>query len=213
MKISQAIPILQSSVPCDWHQTAFSPIIPFGHNFASLNTGAVVSPKLTTPGLESVLPSTVLDNSVGACWSFRGNAGTFGVVLDTASVVPSHIIIQHRHFNSTMSLSCAPRQVTVWGLVDGDQNMRTYSSSRDALTTRIPPFPIAKGGIFLPLGNIDFDITSRSLRQIFPLRSEVLSWGVDFGVLVFDIRNNWGGDVTSLCSVHVYGQIVSVGTI
>jgi hypothetical protein len=194
---------------CDWHQTVFSPIIPFGHDFASLDTGAVVSRKLTTPGLESIPPSTVLGNSGGECWSFRGNAGTFGVVLDTANVMPSHIAIHHRLFNSTTSLSRAPRQVTVWGMVDGDQNMKTYSSSRRVFTStlsRVPPLSISKRGVFLPLANIDFDITAPSLHQTFPLSSEVQSWGIDFGVIVLDIHSKWGGDVTSLCSVHIYGQ-------
>jgi Sad1 / UNC-like C-terminal len=209
MQITRAI--LPSSMRCDWHQTAFSPLIPLSHDFASLNTGAVVSPKLTTPGFEPVAPSTVLGNSTGACWSFRGNVGTFGLVLDAANVMPSHVVIHHWLFNSTTSLSRAPRQVIVWGMVDGDQNMKAYSSARRAFTShlaRVPPFPISKGGVFVPLGDIDFDITAPSLRQTVPLYSEVRSWGIDFGVLVLDIRSNWGGDVTSLCSVHVYGQIV-----
>ena len=213
MQITRAI--FQSGVQCDWHQTAFSPITRFtsGHDFASLNTGAVVSRRLTTLGFESTPPSTVLNNSAGTCWSFRGTAGTFGVVLDTANVVPSHIVIHHQLFNSTASLSCAPRQVTVWGMVDGDQNMKPYSSSPHAFTStlaRAPPFSISKRGIFLPLADIDFDITAPSLRQTFPLYNEVQSWGIDFGVVVFDIRSNWGSEVTSLCSVHVYGKTVNV---
>ncbi len=209
--------MFQSGVQCDWHQTAFSPIIQFtsGHDFASLNTGAVVSRRLTTLGFESTPPSTVLGNSAGACWLFRGTTGTFGVVLDTANVMPSHIVLHHRLFNSTTSLSRAPRQVTVWGMVDGGQNMKRYSSSPHPFTAtiaRVPPFSISKRGIFLPLANIDFDITAPSLRQSFPLYDEVQSWGIDFGVIVFDIRSNWGGDVTSLCSVHVYGKTVKVDT-
>jgi hypothetical protein len=98
-------------------------------------------------------------------------------------------------------------------MVDGDQNKKTFFSSRRTFTptlSRVPPFPISKGGTFLPLAEIDFDITAPSLRQIFPLYTEVRSWGIDFGVIVFDIRSNWGGDITSLCSVHVYGEIVPV---
>ena len=209
--------IFQPSVQCDWHQTAFSPIIQAisGHNFASLSTGAVVSRRLTTPGFESTPPSTVLGDSAGECWSFHGTVGTFGIVLDTASVVPSHVVIHHRLFNSTTSLSCAPRQVTVWGMMDGDQNMKPYSLSphRFASTlTRAPPFSISKRGIFLHLADFDFDITAPSLRQTFPLYDEVQTWGIDFGVIVFDIRSNWGGDITSLCSVRVYGDLVKVDT-
>ena len=209
--------IFLPGVQCDWHQTAFSPIVQFtnGHNFASLNTGAVVSRRLTTLGFEATPPSAVLGDSTGACWSFSGTAGTFGVALDTANVVPSHIAINHRPSNCTTSLSRAPRQVTVWGMVDGDQNMKPYSSSPHAFTstlTRVPPFSISKRGIFLPLANIDFDITAPSLHQQFPLYDEVKSWGIDFGVIVFDICSNWGGEITSLCSVYVYGKTVKIDT-
>ena len=209
--------IFQSSVQCDWHQTAFSPIIQAisGHNFASLNTGAVVSRRLTTLGFEPTPPSTVLGDSAEACWSFHGTAGTFGVVLDTANVVPSHVVIHQHHqfFNSTASLCRSPRQVTVWGMVDGDQNMKLYSLSPHGLTstlTRAPPLSISKRGMFLPLADIEFDITAPSLSQTFALYNEVKLWGIDFGIIVFDIRNNWGGDTTSLCSVRVYGEIVKV---
>jgi len=121
----------RSGAQCDWHQTAFSPIIKLfsGHDFASLNTGAVVSRRLTMLGFNSTPPSTVLVNAAGECWSFHGTAGTFGVVLDAASIMPSHVMIHHRLFNSMTSLSCAPCQVIVWGMVDRDQNMKPYSSS------------------------------------------------------------------------------------
>ncbi|KAH9019516.1 hypothetical protein EDB85DRAFT_1817267, partial [Lactarius pseudohatsudake] len=155
----------------------------------------------------SVPPSTVLSNTAGACWSFRGNSGTFGIALDTPNVVPSHVVIHHRPFNSTTALSRAPRQVTVWGLVDGEANMKVFSQSRHSFTSTLAGVPrlISKEGTFLPLAEIDFDITARSLRQVFPLYSEALSLGIDFGVIVFDIRSNWGAEITSLCSVRVYG--------
>jgi Sad1 / UNC-like C-terminal len=205
LKITQVT--LRPGLQCDWHQTIFSPVIPFGHNFASLSTGAVVSPKLTTLGAASVPPSTVLmtNNVAGACWSFRGHAGSLGVVLDAPNVTPSQIVMVHWPSNSTDSLSCAPRKVTAWGLVDGDQNMKIYSRSLTR-TFATPPSPISKEGVFLSIGEISFDITARSLRQAFTLNSEMLSWGIDYGVIVFEIHNNWGGDSTELCSVRIYGR-------
>lgn len=192
----------------DWIHTAFSRVIPYGYGCASLNMGAVVAPKLTKSGINSVPPSTVLSNTGGACWSFRGTSGTFGIALDTPMVVLSHIAIRHWPSNSTSTLSLAPRQVNVWGLVDGKANMKIFSQSKHLFTSalaKIPP-PVSKEGVFLPLAEIDYDITARSLYQVFPLYSEVLSLGIDFGVIVFDIRSNWGADVTSLCSVRVYGR-------
>lgn len=208
-KISQTI--LHSGRQCDWHQTAFSCLVPFGHDFASLNAGGMVSPRLTTLPVDLVPPSAVLNGTSEACWSFRGNSGTFGVAFDTPNVMPSHVVIHHWPSNSTVSLSRAPRQLIVWGLVDGEANMKAFSQSRHVLTStlaKVPPFPISKEGVFLPLAEINFDVTAQSLRQAFPLSKGALSWGIDFGVIVFDIRSNWGADTTSLCAVHVYGRTV-----
>ena len=204
--------ILQPGRQYDWYHAASSRIVPFGYARPSLNAGAVVTPKLTTLGTDSVPPSAVLSNATGGCWSFRGNSGTFGIAFDTPNIIPSQVAIRHWPFNSTTSLSRAPRQITVWGLVDGEANLKTFSRSRRSFTSAIERVPrsLSKEGVFLLLAKIDFDITARSLRQVFPLYSEALSLGIDFGVIVFDIHSNWGADVTSLCSVHVYGHTVLV---
>lgn len=205
-KVNQLI--RQSGRQCNWHQTAFSFLIPTGRDFASLNEGGKVSLRLTTPGMGPVPPSAVLNSTTGACWSFRGTSGTFGVTFDVPSVMPSHVVIHHRPCNSmefTDSRACAPHKVIVWGLVDGEANMRTFYRSRRATPTKVPS-SISKEGVFLSLAEIQFDILSRSLRQVFPISDNVLSWGIDFGVVVFDIRSNWGADTTSLCSVRVYGH-------
>jgi hypothetical protein len=213
-KISQ--PILPSGRQCVWHQTVLTYFFPFGRDFASLKAGGMVSPRLTTLGIDSAepaLPSSVLSDTNGACWSFQGNSGTFGVTFDVPNVLPSNVVIHHRRSNSTASLSRAPRQVIVWGLVDGGANTRTFLRSQHTFTptlARAPPSPISKEGVFLPLAEINFDITARSLYQVFPLSNNALSLGIDFGVIVFDIRSNWGADTTSLCSVHVYGRTAPV---
>ena len=91
--------------------------------------------------------------------------------------------------------------------------MKTFSQSRHLLTSApasVPQSLISKAGPFLPLAEIYFDVPVRSQCQVFPLYSEALSLGIDFGVIVFDIRSNWGADITSLCSIHVYGHTVLV---
>lgn len=203
--------VIQSDVRCDY-RSVFSHIIPFGHDFASAQTGAVLAPRLTTPGVESNPLSEISRNPAGACWSFRGNSGTFGVVLNAPNVLPSHVVIQHQPSNSTALLSRAPRQVVVWGLVDGAKNAEAYKRRlRDALAStslKRPPLSMSREGLFLPLAEFVFDITAPSMHQIFPLFDEARSWGIDFGVIVFQVLSNWGADVTSLCSVHVYGCMV-----
>jgi Sad1 / UNC-like C-terminal len=200
--------ILQPGRQCDWHHTAFSSLVPFSYGRTSLNAGAVVTRTLTSSGIDSVHPSTVLNDATEACWSFRGSSGTFGIALDTPNIIPTHVAISHWPFNSTNSLSRAPRQVMVWGLVDGEANLKSFSQIQSSFTSAIAMVPrsLRNEGVFLPLAKIDFDITARSLRQVFPLQSRALSLGIGFGVIVFDIRSNWGASVTSLCSVRVYGH-------
>ncbi len=199
--------ILQHSQMCDWYQTTLSHLIPFGHDFASLNTGTMVSPRLTTIGISSAPPSVVLNNTMGTRWSFHGSTGTIGISFNVSNVMPSHFVIHHWPLDSTVSLSCTPRQVIVWGLVDGEVNMRILSQSQHVFSSTLrPPMSISKEGVFLPLADFDFDITAWSLRQSFPFS---LSWGIDFSIIVFDIRSNWGADITSLCAVHVHGHTVT----
>ncbi|KAH8976807.1 hypothetical protein EDB86DRAFT_2820073, partial [Lactarius hatsudake] len=105
-------------------------------------------------------------------------------------VMPSHVVIHHWPSNSTDCLSCTPCQVTVWGLVDREANMKTFSWSQLAFTStlrKVPPFPISKEGVFVLLAKIDFDITTQSLCQVFSVSDSALSWGIDFGVIVFNI--------------------------
>ena len=95
--------------------------------------------------------------------------------------------------------------------MDGVKNMEAYKRSRDAFASallRHPPFPKPREGLFIPLAEFEFDITAPSMRQAFPLSDEARSSG-NFGVIVFQVRSNWGADVTSLCSVHVHGCTIS----
>jgi hypothetical protein len=103
--------------------------------------------------------------------------------------------MHHQPSNSTALLSRAPRQVVVWGLVDGVKNMKAYKRSRDAFASvllRHPPFPMPREGLFIPLAEFEFDITAPSMRQAFPLSDEAKSSGMDFGVIVLQVRSNWG---------------------
>ena len=151
-------------------------------------------------------------NPARACWSFRGNSGILGIAFSQPDVLLSHVVIHQQPSNSTALLSRAPRQVVVWGLVDGVKNMEAYKLSRDAFASallRHPPFPKPREGLFIPLAEFEFDITAPSMCQASPLSDEARSSGMDFGVIVFEVRSNWGADVTSLCSVHVYGCTIS----
>ena len=141
-------------------------------------------------------------NPADSCWSFRGNSGILGIAFSVPDVLLSHVVIYQQPSNSTALLSRAPRQVLVWGLVDG-VNMEAYKRSRDAFASallRHPPFPKPREGLFIPLAEFEFDITAPSMRQAFPLSDEARSSGIDFGVIVFQVRSNWGADVTSLLS-------------
>ena len=162
----------------DWYHAASSHIVPFGYACPSLNAGAVVTPKLTTLGTNLVPLSAVLSNATGACWSCHGNSGTFGIAFNTPNIIPSQIAICHWPFNPMTSLSCAPHQITVWGLVDGKANLKTFSWSWHSFTSAIERAPqsLSKEGVFLPLAKISFDITARSLHQAFLFMARLYHW-------------------------------------
>ncbi|KAF8269183.1 hypothetical protein EI94DRAFT_1699675 [Lactarius quietus] len=136
--------IIQSDVWCNQFLSWLIPF-PFQHDFASTQTGAVVAPQLTTPGIKSNPLSDISRNPAGACWSFRGNSGTFGIVLSSLNVIPSDVVIQRQLFNSTAFSSRAPHQVIVWGLVDGVKNMEAYEWLHDVFGSfaRRPPLPMS----------------------------------------------------------------------
>ncbi|KAI0054673.1 hypothetical protein BV25DRAFT_1762843, partial [Artomyces pyxidatus] len=152
-------------------------------------------------------PAVVLQDSADddVCWSFSGSFGSFGFTLSTP-IIPTEVVLQTQVHVSSSSKLQAPRTVVVWGLLDGIENiikLQRFTSELMLVKARVPSFPIQGRGTFIPLAHFEFHSDTPS--QTFPVFEEVIHWGLDWGVIVFDIRSNWGASSTSLCQVRVHG--------
>lgn len=219
-------------------------------DYALYSAGGRVIPSLTTEPLEirpeglfsqilgllaaeeTVIgkpPVTALHHEIhdGQCWPFQGSDGQLGVVL-SAPVFVSEISIDHVPKAVASDLRSAPREMEVWGLVEGEDNLvkvkawleRKEASRKeeaelfgepldgpDAGRDEIPPASLPSGAPYIRLASFTYDIHAPKHVQTFPIREEVAGLGVDFGVVVLRVKSNWGRDeFTCLYRFRVHGQ-------
>ncbi|KAI5989704.1 hypothetical protein EDD15DRAFT_2171056 [Pisolithus albus] len=188
--------------------------------YASLRAGGDIVLPLTTPtilprgslvhrllhgGPQPGSPWAALDDDTRSqsCWLLGGNSGQLGVSLPRVVRI-SHVVVDHI-VSDTLT---APRQMILWGLVDGRENLALSRALR-ANSLDIPEkrtFPAISGGFpFIPLSYFEYNAHASNLTQTFPVFPFVLDSGLDFGVVVLEILGNWGGMSTCLYRFHVYG--------
>jgi len=175
---------------------------PFGHGFA---TGL--------PPVTALHP----DLNLGRCWSFAGSQGQLAVVL-ARSVHISEITIDHAR--PAFDERSAPKRIAAWGFVEGADNLEKYNAYRQAqeehraqevLDGRIPePEPVLKGaprGVpYLHLTTVAYDVHASSHIQTFQIPQEIQDLGIDMGVVLFEIQENWGDEqYTCVYRVRVHG--------
>ncbi|KAI6027731.1 hypothetical protein PISMIDRAFT_115906, partial [Pisolithus microcarpus 441] len=138
-----------------------------------------------------------------SCWLLGGNSGQLGVSLPRVVRI-SHVVVDHI-VSDTLT---APRQMILWGLVDGRENLALFRALR-ANSLDIPEkrtFPAISGSFsFIPLSYFEYNTHASNLTQTFPVFPFVLDSGLDFGVVVLEILGNWGGMSTCLYRFRVYG--------
>jgi len=188
-------------------------------DFAYLGGGGRVLPSLTMPPAmyqeNSWSPLRSPQNSpsisitqsleMNSCWRFKGSSGQIGIILAELLLV-THITIDHIPKDFTSNIDQAPRNVTVWGVVDGEENylkasllVNPVESSRRA--------PTYAGGLsFVELAHIQYDIHASDYIQTFPISHDIRNTGIYFGIVVVEIVDNWGGDSTCLYRVRVHGE-------
>ncbi|KAJ7650168.1 hypothetical protein FB45DRAFT_887148 [Roridomyces roridus] len=210
-------------------------------DFAQHSSGAFVIPSLTSP-LYEVRPSGIRekllgyvtgngfmvghppvyalhhDTHDGYCWPFAGTQGHLGVGL-AAPVYIEDITIDHVApqvaINNRLS---APRDMEVWGIVDGAENKAKIDAWRETRQARResgesveeePVRPSFLSGRLnaIRLASFRYDLDSPKHIQTFPVDPEIKALGVDFGVVALAINNNWGmDDYTCLYRMRVHGQ-------
>jgi hypothetical protein len=192
-------------------------------DFASLEGGGRVLPALTTPPSMyqasswalswSLLhfprnsPSISLTQSLqtNSYWCFKGSSGQLGIVLAELLLI-THITIDHIPKDFTSNIQRAPHNITVWGVVDGEENSHKVRSLVDpAESSRRAPTH-ASGLSFVELAHIQYDIHASDYIQTFSISHDIRKAGIHFGIIVAEIIDNWGGDSTCLYRVRVHGE-------
>jgi len=206
-------------------------------DYAMFSGGARVIPQLTSPVFEVKPPGTGFslkglwsgkggfygrspvtalhpDNHNGQCWPFAGQSGRLGVAL-AAPIYVEEITIDHLAKEVAFDMRAAPRQIEVWGMVEGTDNAEKVKAWKDDLAAKelvgpddIPyPPELPKNPEFLRLANFTYDINNSKNIQTFPVDSEIKKLGVDFGIVVLRVLSNWGRqEYSCVYRFRVHGQ-------
>lgn len=173
-------------------------------------------------------PVTALhpDIHVGNCWPFKGSEGQIGVML-ARSIVISEFTIDHAAKEVAFDVRSAPKKMEVWGLVDGADNIhkvaeyhkRREQRYRDQVNAanregRAPPRPedpypstLPPDAHYIRLAQFTYNVNAVSHIQTFSVPQEIQDLGVDIGVVVLQVKGNWGqADWTCLYRFRVHGR-------
>lgn len=192
--------------------------LPIGrHDHALSSNGGKIFIPLTTPqddfsaspsslSIDSILTDDVrLDGS----WLFPGPHFQVGISFAT-TIYPTHFTIDHAFFPDMFSSSKSPRHIVVWGVVEGTSNRGRASrlvadlGIGDVLNRTAPSLHQREN--FLPLATVEYNIHGACHVQTFAVYPSVVEANIDFGVIVLEVLDNWGGEVTRLYRVRVHGE-------
>ena len=175
-------------------------------------------------------PITALHQDIhsGLCWPMSGDSGQLGVALASPALI-SDFTIDHVAREVAFDVRTAPQDMEVWGFVEGKENLAKVMSWKaeraaqraeqqqhaedqgvpfeDAPDEDIYPPTLPRDEPFIRLASFTYDIDSPSNIQTFPIRQEIRELGVDFGIVVLVIKNNWGKkEYTCLYRFRVHGE-------
>ncbi|KZT73665.1 hypothetical protein DAEQUDRAFT_683997 [Daedalea quercina L-15889] len=182
--------------------------------FAGSGTGAIGRPPVTALHHET---------NPGHCWPFSGQQGQLGIKLAAPTFI-SDITIDHVAKELAPDRRAAPRNMELWGFVEGKDNLEKLQEWRtkreemrmdaalngeSAAQDVEPPVPasLKHWGEVIRVANFTYNIHAPDHIQTFAVPQEMKDLGIDFGVVALLIENNWGReDFTCLYRVRVHGQ-------
>lgn len=168
----------------------------------------------------------------GHIWSVHGTSAQIGLILSepiipsTFTIVPANV---STGFGTTSMGGCSPKTITIWGLIDGADNLDRWTrrhSHRATLSSRIEVLPplllplpqTSSRRLYIPLAHSDVNRTlggdsalggelheragNEITIEVFP---EATSLGMDFGTLVFLLDGTWGRPSLCLHRIGIYG--------
>lgn len=137
-------------------------------------------------------------------WCFFGGSGTIGFTLREPDIL-DHIVMWGRPSVPYM-LGSHPREIILWGLVDGSRNHRKLGAHNPPFLSATLPKTLSSAPAFhfVPLAHFEYnDNENDALYQSIPISEQLVQLQVDFGVVVVDIRSNWGGPTTCLPTIQI----------
>jgi hypothetical protein len=193
-------------------------------DFALRSAGGRVILKITTPPAlqsnwlsslwhrrHSVIPyapeAAIIDDlHMDSCWRISGGSGQLGISLSEPILV-THVTIDHLSKDMTSDIQLAPRRMVLWGVIDGTDNT---VKARQHFSGMPNNGPLISGGYsYVQLRVLEYDIHAPIHLQTFAIAEDVRALGMDFGVVVLEILNNWGGSDTCLYRVRIHGKHLS----
>ncbi|KAI0694602.1 hypothetical protein BC835DRAFT_1415220 [Cytidiella melzeri] len=167
-------------------------------------------------------PVTILhhENHNGHCWPFPGSQGQVGVMLAYPTRI-SDVTIDHVSREVATDMRSAPRQMEVWGLVEGADNVgkhKLWNERRDEARTQAEllgeeyeeeeiPSTLPRGAPFIRLASFSYNAHSSNEIQTFPVAQDVQDLDMDFGIVVLVVKSNWGREeFTCLYRFRVHGE-------
>ncbi|KAI5994055.1 hypothetical protein EDC04DRAFT_2586409 [Pisolithus marmoratus] len=126
---------------------------------------------------------------------FLANSGQIAIALRDVIHV-THVMVDHIPAGLTNATESAPHKLLLWGMVDGKDNLVNVTSTlHELLTAHMVP-ALSRGMPFIPLVRFDYNIHATNHTQLFPILDSVAATGMDFGIVVLEILDNWGGELT-----------------
>ncbi|PWN28886.1 hypothetical protein BDZ90DRAFT_133661 [Jaminaea rosea] len=163
------------------------------------------------------------DNAPGMCWPFAGSNGQLGIQLARPAVV-TDFTIEHPPASLTFGdSSTAPRDITVWGLVQREEDREKLRRWRESESARgedragemdMMPAPPSPNHLHLATftyeagGNGTASAPGRRPRsvQTFPVSPEAAALGIPVSVVQVRFLSNHGNrDYTCSYRVQVHG--------
>lgn len=154
-------------------------------------------------------PSVAIDDDVhaGRCWNFNQLPCQLGIHLPHM-LFPSNVTVEHLPKSLAVDIGQAPRDMTLWGVVDGRSNTETFNrlvASGLLDYGQLAP-TIARDLLWAPLASFTYNIDYNNPVQTFPIDAPIIASGMTFGVVALEVLDNWGSDVTCLYRVRVHGR-------
>ncbi|KAL1739339.1 hypothetical protein HDZ31DRAFT_49551, partial [Schizophyllum fasciatum] len=151
----------------------------------------------------------------GQCWAFAAGEGHLGVKLRLPARI-DEVTIEHVASTIAYDLRSAPRDMEVWGLIDGADNAEKWAAvnasreagaDEDEAAFAAEMARLTHGAMYVRIAQFTYDIEAGRYSQTFAVADDVREQGMDFGIVMLRVLNNWGHPGhTCLYRFRVHGE-------